>query len=225
MILIAEDLLLLLLDDEKGTLTGSAYPQTALGGAVLTELALSGAVTVEEKHGVWRSTTVRPVPDAAPEDEVLRAAYDVVAERPRGAQDLVTRLGKGLQDVLGERLVARRILERRDSRTFGLIPRTRWPAVDSRREEEVRRQLTAALVQGVRPDERTGALVAVLSALDKAHTVVDHEGLPAKVVRQRAKEVAEGDWAARAVRDAINASLAAIAAVATSAAAATAAGS
>ena len=53
MTLIAEDLLLLLLDDESGK------PQTselavALGGAVLVELALAEAVTVEEKTTVWR---------------------------------------------------------------------------------------------------------------------------------------------------------------------------
>ena len=217
--LIAEDLLLLLLDDEKGTLTGSAYPQTALGGAVLTELALTGAVAVEEKKGVWRSTRVHAVPGAEPGDGVLRTAYDVVAERPRGAQDLVTRLGKGLQEQLAERLAVRGVLERRESRAFGLIPRTRWPALDMQREDDVRRHLTAALVQGAQPDERTAALVALLSAIDKAHKVVEHEGMPAKEVRRRAKEIAEGAWAAKAVRDAINASIAAVAAVATTTAA------
>lgn len=49
--LIAEDLLLLVLDDVKGTLT-TAYPRTALGGAVLIELALAEAVAVEEKRGL-----------------------------------------------------------------------------------------------------------------------------------------------------------------------------
>ena len=217
--LIAEDLLLLLLDDEKGTLSGTSHPQAVLGGAALVELALTGAVTVEEKTSVWRSARVLATPGAEPGDDVLRAAYDVVAERPRTAQDLVTRLGKGLQERLAERLVARGVLERRESRAFGLIPRTRWPAVDMQREEEVRRRLTTALVQGAQPDERTAALVALLSAIDRAPKVVDHEGMPAKEVRRRAKGIAEGAWAAKAVRDAINASTAAVAAVVTTAAA------
>jgi hypothetical protein len=217
--LIAEDLLLLLLDDEKGTLTGSAYPQAALGGAVLTELALTGAVTVGEKTGVWHSAKVLATPGAEPGDAVLRAAYDVVAERPRSAQDLVTRIGKGLREQLAERLVARGVLERQESRALGLIPRTRWPALDMQREDEVRRRLTAALVQGAQPEERTAALIALLAALDKAHKVVDHEGLPAKDVRRRAREIAEGAWAATAVRDAINASIAAVTAAVGAAAA------
>jgi hypothetical protein len=96
---------------------------------------------------------------------------------------------------------------------------------DRQREEEVRRQLTAALVQGAQPDERTGALVGVLSAIDKAHKVVDHEGLPSKEARRRARQIAEGAWAAKAVRDAINASIAAMTAATTAAAGAAAAGS
>ncbi|MBA2956303.1 GPP34 family phosphoprotein [Nocardioides sp. MAH-18] len=222
--LIAEDLLLLLLDDEKGTIQ-TAYPQTALGGGVLIELALTGAVEVEERSRVWRSTKVRPVAGQEPEDPVLRTAYDLVAEKERGAQDLVERIGKGLQKQLPERLAERGLVERRDGGVLGLFPRTRWPAADTTHEQAVRRALTAALVQGAVPDERTAALIALLSAIDKAHKVVDHEGLSAREVKKRAKEISEGAWAAKAVRDAINASVAAIAAATTAATVAASSGS
>ncbi|MGB0099393.1 MAG: GPP34 family phosphoprotein [Nocardioides sp.] len=211
--LIAEDLLLLLLDDDKGTLQ-TAYPQTVLGGALLVELALAEAIVVEEKSSVWRAAKVRPAADHPPEDELLRSAYDLIAEKERTAQDLVDRLGKGALDRLAERLVGRGILERRSDRLLGVFPRTRWPASDTTHEDETRRALTAALVQGATPDERTGALVALLHAVDKAHKVVDRDGLSAGTVRKRAKEISETTWAARAVRDAISASTAAIAAVA-----------
>ncbi|HEY0948643.1 GOLPH3/VPS74 family protein [Nocardioides sp.] len=224
-ILIAEDMLLLLLDDESGKLTLTSYPQTVLGGALLVELAATGAVEVEEKTGLWRSAKVRAVAGAAPADPVLRAAYDVIGEPPRTAQDLVERLGKGTRDALADRLAGRGLVERRDDRVLGLFPRTRWPAVDSTHEQDVRRRLTAVLVQGVEPDERTGALVALLSAIDKPHKVVDHAGLSAGEVRKRAKAIAQGDWAAKAVRDAIAASTAAITAVAATTAAAGAASS
>ncbi len=222
MTLIAEDLLLLLLDDDKGTVTTS-YPQTALGGALLIELAASGAVEVEEKKGLWRTARVRATDPSPITDPLLRAAYDVVAEKPRGAQELVDRLGKGVQGQLADRLVDRGLLECRKSRVLGLFPRTRWPATDSTHEEEVRRAITATLVQGQDPDERTGALIALLHAVDKAHRVVDHRGLSSREVRKRAKEVSEGAWAAQAVRDAIAASTAAVAAVVAATAATTAA--
>lgn len=212
--LISEDLLLLLLDDDKGTLTGTSYPQPVLGGAVLIELALVGAVEAEEKPGVWRTAKVHAVPGARPDDTLLATSYDLVSEKPRTAQDLVNRLGKNRLDELAGRLVERGILERRDAKVLGVFPRKRWPTTDTTREQEVRRNLSAVLVQGVQPDQRTAALVALLSAIDKAHKMVDHEGLPTKVVRKRAKEIAEGAWAAKAIRDAISAATAAVAAVA-----------
>ncbi len=52
--LVAEDLLLLLLDDEKGSVTSSAPVQTVLGGALLVELAMSEHAVVE-KSSTWRS--------------------------------------------------------------------------------------------------------------------------------------------------------------------------
>jgi hypothetical protein len=224
--LIAEDLLLLLLDDEKGTVAGTSHLPTVLGGALLVELALAGAVTVPEKPGVWRSAKVRVQPGVTPDDELLRRALAVVAEKERSAQDLVNRLGKGARDDLTARLEQRGVLERRTDRVLGLFPRTRWPALDSAHEAEVRRALAATLVQGVDPEPRTAALVALLSAIDRAHKVVDRDGLPAGQVRKRAKRIAQGDWAAKAVRDAIVASTAAVtAAVAASTAGATAAGS
>lgn len=216
MTLIAEDLLLLLLDDDSGRLTGTSYPQPTLGGALLVELAITGAVVVEEKRSAWSSAKVA-ASGPAPEDPLLRAAYDVVAAKPRSAQDLVGRLGKDARDALAERLVARGILERVEGRVLGLFPTTRWPTADAAHEQEVRRALTATLVQGHDPDPRTGALVALLSAIDKAHRVVDHEGMSAREVRRRAKELAEGAWAARAVRDAIVASTTAITAATTAA--------
>ncbi|MFC4786903.1 GOLPH3/VPS74 family protein [Nocardioides sp. MAHUQ-72] len=224
--LIAEDLLLLLLDDEKGTLSASSYADTALGGALLTELALLGAVTVPEKTSVWRSARVLPVAAARVEDPLLAEALATVAEKQRPAQDLVVRLGKGLRGRLAARLVERGILERHDSRALGLFPRKRWPTRDAGPELRVRAALTAVLVQGARPDERTAALVALLAAIDRAHKVVDHPGVSSREVRRRAKEVAEGAWAAKAVRDAIQAATAAItAAIAAGAVAAGASGS
>jgi len=201
--LISEDLLLLLLDDEKGTVSGVTYLDPVLGGSVLIELALLGAVEVEGKSSSWKSAKVRAVPGAGPDDPLLRAAYDVVAEKPRSAQGLVVRLGKGLGDTLCGRLAERGVLERRDDKVLGLFPRTRWPARDSAHEEDVRRQLTAVLVEGAEPEPRAGALVALLYAVDRAHQTVPHDGLSSGEVRRRAKEASEGQWAAVAVRNAI----------------------
>jgi hypothetical protein len=202
--LIAEDLLLLLLDDDSGKAQTSQL-ETALGGAVLVELALLEAVTVgtRPRPTLWRQAKVSAEPGVQVEDVVLRDALRTVAEKERTAQDLVGKLGRGLTDTLCGRLANRGVLQRRDDKLLGLIPRTRWPARDSSHEEDLRRALTDVLVAGAEPDERTGALVALLYAVDRAHKTVPHEGLSSREVRQRAKQVSKGQWAAVAVKDAV----------------------
>jgi hypothetical protein len=221
--LIAEDLLLLLLDDETGKLTNGTHLDTGIGCALLIELALGGHVEVVEKQGLWARAKVRPTDATAPDDPVLADALSVIGEKERTAQDLVGRLGKRRRDNLLERLEEAGILRREDGTVLGLIPRRRWPTADASHERDVRRQIGDALVRGVDPVPRVAALVSVLSAMDLAHKVVDREGLPARQVKERARQVAEGEWAAKAVKDAIAAAQAAVTAAVVAATASTAA--
>ena len=222
--LIAEDLLLLLLDDEKGTLAASDKVQPLMGGALLLELALAGRVEVAEKTRLW-STAKIAVTGPPLGEPVLDEALATVAEKPRSAQDLVNRLGKGTRDRLLERLVGDGLVERREGRVLGLFPRTTWPARDARHEESVRALLQGVLVQRLTPDSRTAALVALLAAIDHAHKVVDRGDVPAREVKARAKEISEGAWAAKAVKDAVAAAQAAVTAAVTASIASTTAAS
>ena len=212
--LLAEDLLLLVLDPVKGSVGSTAPIQTLLGGAVLADLALGEHVTVTDKSGVWKKAKVHAsATGSPPADPVLRDALERIAEKERSAEDLVDRLGKGLKERLGDRLVERGILERRDAKVLGLFARTRWPEANGSHERDLRGALTAVLVLGREPDARTGALIALLSAADRPHKAVDHDGISSREVKKRAKEIAKGDWAAKGVKDAITASTAAIVAV------------
>jgi hypothetical protein len=208
--LIAEDLLLLLLDDDSGKLNHSTYLDTGIGGALLVELALGEHVEVVKGSGMWARARVLATSAPPPQDPVLVEAMGLVTEKERTAQDLVGRLGKKRREPLLARLEADGILRREEGKVLGLFPSTRWPAVDSSHEADVRRKLGDALVHGVQPDQRTAALVALLSSLDLAQKVVDAGGLPGREVRKRAKEIADGDWAAKAVRDSIAAAQAAV---------------
>lgn len=219
MTLLAEDLVLLLLDDEKGSFTAGDALQTGIGGALLAELALLDAVEVSEDSPWWSKPTVRVVPGVEMDDPVLADALAVVAEKDRKATALVEKLGKGSKTVLLERLVERDMVERREDKVLGLFPRTRWPAVDTAHEERVRAELVGVLA-GERAQPRAGALVALLHAMGAAHKVLSVPGLSAGDVRRRAKEIAEGNWAAQAVKDAVQAAVAATAAAAGAATAA-----
>ena len=225
MTLLAEDVLLLLLDDQSGKITTTTSLDNVLGGAVLIELALDGQVDVTVPERRWASGKVRPVGAPEPVDPVLRDALAVIAEKERRAQDLVPRLGKGRRDELLDRLVERGLVRREEDRVLGLFPRRRWPAADSAHEEQIRRSLHSALVNGQEPDPRTAAIIAILSAVDQAHKVITAPGVSGREVKRRAAEIAEGAWAAEAVRDAIQAASAALIAVVAATTVATGAGS
>jgi hypothetical protein len=82
----------------------------------------------------------------------------------------------------------------------------------------IRAGIAAALRKGATTEERTGALVSLLHALRVAHKVMDpgSVGLSKKELNANAKRIAEGDWAAKAVRQAINTRNAAIIAASSS---------
>jgi hypothetical protein len=209
---IADDLLLVLLDDDTGRprVDGTRL-DFALAGAVLLELALDGRIDV--LPGRPRKAAVVVVDSRPVEDELLDGALRQVDRRRKPAHQLVPVLNKGLR----ERLIARGersgSLRAERGRVLGLIPVERWPAADSTRRRDVLQRLSDVLVRGASPDPRTSALVALLASIKAAHVVVGP--LPRaerKAVDRRASEIGEGAWAADAVQKAVAAVQAAVAA-------------
>lgn len=212
--LIAEDLLLVLTDDDSGKLaTSSAAVDVALGGAVLAELALAGRVDLTGPgEGRKGRLVVRDGPP--PDDAVLADALDVVTARAgKKPESVVTALGKGLRARLYERMVERGILRPERARILGIFPARRWPAVDSGYERDLRARLEQALVVGLVPQPRVAELVSLLWGLRSVHKVVDRRrhGLSRRDLDRRAKEVAADRWPGLAVRKAVDAQSAAAA--------------
>lgn len=208
-LLLAEELLLLLLDDVSGRVTTDGTRLTnGLAGAMLLELA------VDEHVGITTGSTdgpggVRAKPgrlavlaNPRPADPELAVALDKVAERAgRKPKDALPPLVKGLKERLLERLAAAGLITRQRGRLLGFIPNTTWPTVDPGPEREVRERLRQVLVDGQQPDQRTAALVALLSATDAVHKALPDADK--RLVKKRARQIAEGEWASDAVRRAV----------------------
>lgn len=206
--LLAEDLLLLLTDDDTGKLAASSTEvDVALGGALLVELTLMQRVDVAGPHERVRAGRLI-VRDAAPtSDGLLDEALTIVGHKEgKKAQAVVTRLGKRVRGRLYQRLVEGGVLRAENDRILGIIPTHRWPANDAAHESSVRAGLVSALREGAAPEPRTGALISLLLALKAVHKAVDPGslGLSKKELNANAKRIAEGDWAAQAVRHALD---------------------
>jgi len=222
--LLAEELLLLVTDDVSGRLSVPADQVDAgLGGANLVELTFMNKVDItgEGDQGKRGRIVVR---DPSPVgDEVLDAALQILTARQGGKPSAVIRpLGKNLRRTLYQRLAAAGVLRAGRGRALGLFPTRTWPAEDTRHEEQVRQQLTQALVQQAEPDARTAALIALLYALRCEHKVVDPRPyqLSRRQLRERAGQIAQGNWASEAVRKAVDEMITAVMVATTAAAAA-----
>ena len=99
-----------------------------------------------------------------------------------------TRIGKGLDDRLAAGLAERRILERRDGKLLGLIPRTTWPAADTTRDDQLRRTITAAWSTAPRPTSAPPPSSPCSAAIDQAHKAVTPT-----TPRRGAQEARQGD--------------------------------
>ncbi len=223
--LIAEDLLLLLTDDENGKLAASSSEvDVAVGGAMLVELTLLGRVDVagpdeDVRKGRLVVTDRTPTGDALLDEALARVAR----KEGKKPEDVVGSLAKKMRERLYDRLADQGILREEQGRVLGIFPTTRWPAGQSQHEDAVRTRLESALRNGLAGDPRTGALISLLSALGATHKVVDPAtlGLTKHQLKDNAKRIGEGAWASAAVRkaiDSMNAAVAVAATVATTAA-------
>ncbi|MFD6893778.1 GPP34 family phosphoprotein [Rhodococcus sp. NPDC060086] len=204
MSLLAEDLLLLALDDESGkSIVDSITLPRVLAGAVLLELVLDKVVLLDEEGMQGKKGRV-VVGGAAPADPVLADAVALLgARKPMKPAAAIEKLSKNLRDVVLERVVANGWVREERGKVLGLFPTRRWPAVDESHERQVRSELYSVLVDGVTPSPHTASLISLLSATKLAPKIFPD--VDKKRITERAKEISEGEWAGKAVCQAVDA--------------------
>ncbi|WP_053202173.1 GOLPH3/VPS74 family protein [Jiangella muralis] len=201
--LIAEDLLLLAYDDETGkpVIDGTRLAY-GLAGALLLELSVLGKVSVAGPgEAVKRDRLVVRDTTPAGDDVLDHALAELADDEGKKPKNVLGSLRKGLRDRLLNRLAGRGLLRQESGTVLGIFPTTRWPAADASHEAAVRQRLHDVLITGLAPDPRTAALVSLLLAVDGLRKVVPSEDR--RAVKRRAQEIAEGDWAADAVKKAV----------------------
>lgn len=216
-ILLAEDLLLLLLDDQRGDLPvrgaaavgGGADAATlaaeiVLGGAVLMELDIAGAVVLRGgTPGLPWEVVLTPTayaPGGPGDEPVLRAALQRTEQLPWEPHDLVQRLGEGLPAVLAGRLAERGLVAPVVDGGPGIFGRLRWPAAEQAREQDVRRRILDVLIAGVAPDPRSRALIALLTGAHLLELVVPTSLLPMPEAYRRGALVTGESWPTTAMQ-------------------------
>lgn len=218
--LIAEDLLLLLTNDETGKLAASASDvDVALGGALLIELTMMQRVELAGSSEQVRRPGLVVRDTSATSDPLLDQALAIVGEKQgKKPQNVVPALGKQVRVQLYERLVDRGVLREESGKILGIFPRHTWPAQDATHEDSIRADVLTALRNSRASDARTGALISLLVALKAVPRAADPAAasLSKRDLTASAERITEGDWASDAARHAIEATNAAVTAATTS---------
>ncbi|PCE16238.1 hypothetical protein AUC47_09880 [Microbacterium sp. SZ1] len=204
--LLAEDVLLALFDPSSGTIAGENTLFYVLGGAVLADLASTEQASSEDA-GI-RGVRIHAEGDA-PDDALLRPAWDYISEKPREVQGVLAAIGPNLRAPLLDRLVERGHLHRSEHRALGVFPTTKLSEGDTGRRGEIVDAMRRALVDGEQPDPRTAAIIALVSASGGLPTL--HREIPwSGTTATRAKEIERSDWAADAAAAAVTRTMIAI---------------
>lgn len=213
---LAADLLLLAYADDTGKpVLDSTKLNAALAGATVLELTALGVLDVADELGPVRPGRMFRVPGRPAPDPLLDEVADVCHNsKPKdaisaiaGVSSFKDRAGR-IKDALLHRLAAEGVLRQEKAKVLGLFETSRWPTADPSYERALVDRIGAVLVGGEQPDPRTAALISLLSAVDLAPKVLP--GADKRQVRARAKEIAEGSWAAAGVRRAIDSVSAAV---------------
>ncbi|THA84485.1 GPP34 family phosphoprotein [Streptomyces sp. A0592] len=198
-ITLAEEIMLLSLDDESGAVRQRQSVAPALAGAILLELVLAERVSISGKHLELRST--EPTGEPLLDDRLrLMETWLRRLSRRRVADWLMKDYMKVTGPVL-ERLGERGLVAEQVHKVLGVFPQRRYPEVDGTVERALRERLATAVLGNVRPDDRTAGLIALLHGA-KLHRLAFPDHSPASV-KPRMAEIADGQWAAEGVRAAV----------------------
>lgn len=203
---LADELLLLALDDASGkAVVASTNLNVALAAALLVDLALKERISVAPAEAGWlhrgKVTVINSSPTDDPDlDAVLAKLMQKDGQKVKNLVSTVSwrPISKGLRDRRLARLVHDGVLTEHRTEVLGL---RRYPTRNPGPQQEVRARVRSALIDGLTPTERTVALIALLEASGILRKVFPAEDK--KLIKSRAKRLSEGDWAAKAVRDAI----------------------
>ena len=192
---IAEDLLLLLLDNasERPGLD-RARRERVLAAALLLDLAHSCRVrpAVDGEPAPAGRLVVLAGPD--PDDPLLVPALHRLARRPVSPQTAIAKVRRGVEPALLKRLELSGQIRPIRLRGAGFNRQWKFPLTDRLRVDQARADLLSALFDDHRPSPSTAAIISLLHRVDGLGPLLSLNDRGWQWVHARAGEIAGGSW-------------------------------
>ncbi|UCE49932.1 MAG: GPP34 family phosphoprotein [Phycisphaerales bacterium] len=205
-----EEVMLLALRDEEGTIASGTMYQYAIGAAVLAELLLSQRIVVDQSGKRKLVDLVSSTPLGEPLlDHCLEKITS--AKRRAALQTWVSRFAsvKNLKHLVAQRLCQRGILRADEDKVLLIFTRKIYPEVNPEPERELIERLGQAIfTDAVDVDPRTVVLVSLANAAGLLKVVFDKKML--KTRKKRIERIVNGEITGKAAQQAIQAMQAAV---------------
>ena len=205
-----EEILLLELDDDKGTTNIDSWVKTEMGGAILAELVMTGAITIsdDKKKHVRRVAGFRK-----PTDPILAEALTKIkeAKKPKKASDWVQKFAsiKDLKNRGARQLVKKGVLKEKTGTVLKIFHRTIFPESNPGPEQDLRHRMEQAIFSNASEvDPGTVVIIALAQATGMLKKVFEKKRL--KTRKKRLEDLSSGQVVGKATKEAVEAIQAAV---------------
>jgi hypothetical protein len=209
--LLAEELVLLALDDESGKLatSTSGYFNYALAGALLLDLVLANKIDIQNK----KVLVLNPQPM---DDELLQMAFQPILEskKPKDIGDWVYKIGNNyavLRDTISHRMQNAGILGREEKKVLKIFTSVHHPILKPDLKYAIFQRIEPILMAQAPASDRDIALLSLLKCANLINSLFTKEFR--KQISEEIKKIVKNEKIGKAVSDliaGINASFVAI---------------
>src|SRR5271157_230325 len=186
---ISEELLILCISNDKGSITNSAKSVLphGLAGAVLADLALTSKIQIKDDRLLLSGLI--PTGEAL-SDEIMTALSN--EKKPRKLKHWVDNLGHkhNIKSVV-KRLVERHVIRIEQKRYLWVIPYELYPQQDASAKYWVKQHLRSIVLAGEKAESADIALLGLLRACRLLSLVFTHDEY--KAAEKQVNELTEGE--------------------------------
>ena len=198
-----EQLMLLVLKDDTGTLEShSGMYRLALGGALLSELLIAGAISIDDD----KKRIVRRASGKTFKDPILEECLGMVAGKERGAAAWVSAFGsiKKLHHRIAKQLCRDGILEDEEDTVLFFFTRQVYPTINPVPERKLIESMREAVLgHSEQLDPELALLIALAKATGLLRICFSKEEL--KQAKDRLERITSGELVGKATADAVQA--------------------
>ncbi len=203
-----EEVLLLALKDEKGTVSVD-FLEYALAGSIISELVLAGTIAIDSSKQKRVSTlNAKPLGD-----DILDEAMSLIREREntKGLKHWISKIAsiKNLKERVAVRLCDAKILKAEQEKVFLIFNRDVYPELDPVPEQNIIARIDDAITgKSAQIDARTVVLISIAHGVGLLRHNFDRDKL--KRYKSRIEQIAKGEMVAGITREVIDACQAAV---------------